>query len=233
MPNMEAVISRSSKKLADGPAIEICSSKFDLDYAYGKLQLSKRAMDQCIFAVTGGSFTGNYRFLKGSYGLADIPTIFQENFFQRNRSNRTYSARLTRWLDRLAHFSINVNRITGKNLALMDYPTRNLSAPPEADDAYDEEYVINSMQLNYKFKTKYGCLSNHLDQSQSEILRNEPKQSNTREQTAIACLNQPTKSCTNSQFTKVNLNKDARTIDKLELVDPSAVTRNLIASGEI
>ena len=33
--------------------------------------------------------------------------------------------------------------------------------------------------------TKYGCLSNHLDQSQNESLRNEPKQSNTREQIAI------------------------------------------------
>ena len=77
--------------------------------------------------------------------------------------------------------------------------------------------------------TKYCCLSYHLDQSQSEILPNESKQSNTPEQTAIACLNQPTKNCTNFQLTKVNLNMDARTIDILELVDPSTETRNLIA----
>ena len=44
---------------------------------------------------------------------------------------------------------------------------------------------------------QYGCPSNHLDQSQREILRNEPKQSKTREQTAISCLIQPTKSCAN------------------------------------
>ena len=31
--------------------------------------------------------------------------------FKRNRSNKTYTARLTRWLDRLAHFTINVSHI--------------------------------------------------------------------------------------------------------------------------
>ena len=39
-------------------------------------------MDLCIFAVTGGNFTGYYQFLKGFYGLADIPTIFQEKIDQ-------------------------------------------------------------------------------------------------------------------------------------------------------
>ena len=32
----------------------------------------------CIFTVTGGDFTGNYRFVKGFHGLADIPAIFQK-----------------------------------------------------------------------------------------------------------------------------------------------------------
>ena len=77
MPNMEELISRISRKSADGPADEIWTSKLDLDYAYGQLILSKEAQNLCIFAVTGGDFTGYYRFLKGFYGLADIPTIFQ------------------------------------------------------------------------------------------------------------------------------------------------------------
>ena len=70
MPNMGKLISRITRKIADGTANEIWISQFDLDYAYGQLQLSKRAMDFCIFAVTGGTFTGYYRFLKGFYGLA-------------------------------------------------------------------------------------------------------------------------------------------------------------------
>ena len=77
--------------------------------------------------------------------------------------------------------------------------------------------------------TEYGCLENQLDQSRSKILRNETKQSNTYEQTVIACLIQPAKCCTSSHHTKVNLNMDARAIDNLELADPSAEIRNLIA----
>ena len=82
MPNMEELISRISRKIADGPADEIWISKFDLDYAYGQLLLSREARNFCIFAVTGGNFTGYYRFLKGFYGLADIPTVFQEKIDQ-------------------------------------------------------------------------------------------------------------------------------------------------------
>ena len=65
MPNMEELISRISRKIADGPADEIWTSKLDLDYAYCQLLLSREARNLCIFAVTGGNFTGYYRFLKG------------------------------------------------------------------------------------------------------------------------------------------------------------------------
>ena len=51
MPNMEELISRISRNIAGGPEDEIWIFEFDLDYAYGQLQLSRRAMDLCIFAV--------------------------------------------------------------------------------------------------------------------------------------------------------------------------------------
>ena len=76
---------------------------------------------------------------------------------------------------------------------------------------------------------KLGCLSNQTDQSQRENLRNKPKQSKTGDQTAIACLNRPTNSCACSAFDISNSIMDAYTIDNLELTDPSAETRNLIA----
>ena len=57
MPNMEELISRISRKIADGPADEIWISKLDLDYAYGQRILSRAARNLCIFAVTGGTFT--------------------------------------------------------------------------------------------------------------------------------------------------------------------------------
>ena len=84
---MKDLISRISRKIADGLADEIWITKFDLDYAYGQLQLSKRTMDLCIFAVTGGNF------LKGFYGLADVPTIFQEKIDQ------TLENKHPAWLD--------------------------------------------------------------------------------------------------------------------------------------
>ena len=93
MSNTEELISRISRKNADGPADEIWTSKLDLDYAYGQLLLSKEARNLCIFAVTGGNFTGYYRFLKGFYGLADIPTIFQEKIDQ------TLENKNPAWLD--------------------------------------------------------------------------------------------------------------------------------------
>ena len=55
LPNMDELISRISRKIADGPADEIWISKFDLDYAYGQLLLSREARNLCIFAVTGGN----------------------------------------------------------------------------------------------------------------------------------------------------------------------------------
>ena len=78
MPDMEKLISRISRKIVDGPADEIWISKLDLDYAYGQLLLSREARNLCILAITGGY----YRFLKGFYGSAEIPTIFQEKIDQ-------------------------------------------------------------------------------------------------------------------------------------------------------
>ena len=43
--------------------------------------------------MTGGDFTGYYRFLKGFYGLADIPTIFQEKI------DHTLANKHPAWLD--------------------------------------------------------------------------------------------------------------------------------------
>ena len=90
---MEELISRFSRKTADGPADETWISKFDLDYAYGQPILSREARNLCIFAVTGGNFTGYYRFLKRFYGLADIPPIFQEKIDQ------TLENKHPAWLD--------------------------------------------------------------------------------------------------------------------------------------
>ena len=68
-----------------------------------------------------------------------------EALIKNNRTNKRHSARLTRWLDRLAHFDINVNHIAGKHLALTDYSSRNPVNEPQAEDIYEEEDVITSI----------------------------------------------------------------------------------------
>ena len=44
---------------------------------------------------------------------------------KRNRAHKQYSARLTRWLDRLGHFDVNVQYTAGKNIPLTDYSSRH------------------------------------------------------------------------------------------------------------
>ena len=78
MPNMEELISRISKKISEGKEGEILATKLNFEYAYGQIKLVENTKNLCIFTVPGGDFTGYYRFLKRIYGLADIPTIFQE-----------------------------------------------------------------------------------------------------------------------------------------------------------
>ena len=51
-----------------------------------------------------------------------------EPLIKRNRCNKQHSARLTRWLDRLTHFDISIQRIAGSNLKFTDYLSRNPAA---------------------------------------------------------------------------------------------------------
>ena len=93
MPNMEELISRISRKISEEQEGEIWITKLDFDYAYGQIKLDGQTKNLYIFTVTGGEFTGYYRFLKGFYGLADIPTIFQE------RIDKTLELKHPAWLD--------------------------------------------------------------------------------------------------------------------------------------
>ena len=48
-----------------------------------------------------------------------------EPLLRRNRANKIYSARLTRWLDRISHFDVSVNHIAGEEIKLTDYLSRH------------------------------------------------------------------------------------------------------------
>ena len=93
MPNMEELLNQISVEITRDRTKELNISKIDLDYAYGQMKLSIETSRQCVFAITGGKFSGYYRFKKGFYSLADIPTIFQEKI------DRTLEYSTPAWLD--------------------------------------------------------------------------------------------------------------------------------------
>ena len=83
---------KNLKKKSEREDGGILATKLDFDYAYGQIKLDEKTRNLCIFSVTGGEFTGYYRFVKGFYGLADIPTIFQE------RIDKTLKYKHPAWL---------------------------------------------------------------------------------------------------------------------------------------
>ena len=93
MPNMEELLNQISAELSGNNHDPIWISVIDLDYANGEMKLAPETSKHCNFAVTGENMNGYYRFLKGFYGPADIPTIFQEKI------DRTLGHQATVWLD--------------------------------------------------------------------------------------------------------------------------------------
>ena len=111
----------------------------------------------------------------------------------KKRAHKQYSARLTRWLDRLSHFDLNVQYTAGKNIPLTDYLSRHpivntgenatensLSGQNEAES--EEEFVINQIhglfdfiQTNLSIKrfTKRTKIETKTDQSQRGTYKRE------------------------------------------------------------
>ena len=103
MPNMEKLLNQITVEITNDRTKELRISKIDLDYAYSQMLLSEETSRQGVFAITGGNFSGYYRFKKGIYGLADIPTIFQEKI------DRTLEYCTPAWMDR-RYYSSNTGR---------------------------------------------------------------------------------------------------------------------------
>ena len=80
-------------------------------YAINELEL--------LGAVWGLEYFRYYVYGKKVYLLTDHQAL--QPLLKRNRAHKQYSARLTRWLDRLSHFDVNVQYIAGKNIPLTDY----------------------------------------------------------------------------------------------------------------
>ena len=89
MPNMEELLNQISAELSRNDHDPIWISVIDLDYAYGQMKLAPEISKLCNFAVTGENMNEYYRFLKGFYGPADIPSIFPRKNRQNTRTPDT------------------------------------------------------------------------------------------------------------------------------------------------
>ena len=111
-----------------------------------------------------------------------------EPLIKRNRSNKTYSARLTMWLDRLAHFDIKIKHIAGKDLALTDYLSRHPISKPEPIESYDEEYVINCVIPLAEFINNHGSIT---DEKNTEAQTDKPITPHTNSQSQTRSVIEP------------------------------------------
>ena len=108
---------------------------------------------------------------------------YTEPLIKRNRSNKQYSARLTRWLDRLTHFDISIQHIAGSTLKFTDYLSRNPVRGAIPEENYDEEYVINILTEQAELNLKYGQL--FANQSESSKTKVETENGTSEEQNEI------------------------------------------------
>ena len=70
--------------------------------------------------------------------------------------HKHYSARLTRWLDRLAHFDISIHHVARSNLKFTDFLRRNPVEGATTENMYDEQFVTNILTEQAKLNLKYG-----------------------------------------------------------------------------
>ena len=105
-----------------------------------------------------------------------------EPLIKRNRCNKQYSARLTRWLDRLVHFDISVQHIAGSNLKFMDFLSRNPVEGATTENIYDEQYVINILTEQAELNSNYGRIfTNQSQQTPNNEMMREHKLNNQSE----------------------------------------------------
>ena len=105
-----------------------------------------------------------------------------EPLIKRNRCSKQHSARLTRWLDRLAHFDISIQHIAGSNLKFTVFPSRNPVEDATTKNMYNEQNVINILTEQAELNLKYGrVFTNHLQRTPDTKITHDCKSNNQSE----------------------------------------------------
>ena len=100
-----------------------------------------------------------------------------------NRGNKTFSSRLTRWVDRLLPFDFEVVHVAGRTLGMADYllrhPTEIQGSSVKAETLWNEWFTVNSVI----------SLNDVLDNSEASSVKSRPAESTTEANT-VNCINQ-------------------------------------------
>ena len=143
---------------------------------------------------------------------------------KKNRAHKQYSARLTRWLDRLSHFDVNIQYTAGKNIPLTDYLSRHPIVPTEIAELEnkadgqneaeaDEEFVVNQIYGLFEFNRERGSIKlfteqlnarENSDQSQFDKISCEQNSNTHLLKTSPPPVNIIDRESLNSKMDKVN-----------------------------
>ena len=107
-----------------------------------------------------------------------------------NRGYHQNSARLTRWLDRLAHFDLGVQYIVGSNLKLTNYPSRNpVGEPrlkPHMTKSMEKKHFNRTRRAEHKIRfvnRQRIKIMNKETERRPKQIRNDFEQTNDKSQT--------------------------------------------------
>ena len=98
------------------------------------------------------------------------------------KSNKQYSARLTRWLDRLNHFDITLKYTAGKEIKFTDFISRNPTEIADPEENYEEEFVINAIAQLATANYRIGRIFNQSNHSNTAVMHD-----TRRTQTGTRC----------------------------------------------
>ena len=88
-----------------------------------------------------------------------------EPLLTRNKANKQYNTRLTRYLDRLNHFDISLKHTTRKQIKFTDIISQNPTEELEPEKKYEEEFVIKAIAQLATLNARIGQIFN---QSEAE-----------------------------------------------------------------
>ena len=95
-----------------------------------------------------------------------------EPLIKKNKINKQFSARLTRWLDRLNHFDITLKYTAGKEIKFTDFISRNPTENADPEENYEEEFVINAIAQLATVNERIGRIFNQSENSNTTKMDN-------------------------------------------------------------